>query len=124
MRAMILCGLVIFSSMAFAKSDLKVMCVEKSFAPNALRISVHQTGRNKLTLQKISADNSVNLQIDISDATYSKNGENFELDVNRGRSGSVRIEKNGDDSLVSINLFSANSKSLNMESQDFSCNGY
>ena len=69
-----------------------------------------------MTLKKFTADNSFNIEIDISDASYRKNGDDFELEVDRGRSGNVQIKKTGNKSSLILNLWVPEAQSLNMSS--------
>ena len=64
------------------------------------------------------------MEVGISDATYIKTGDDFELNVNRDRSGNVQIKKTGNTSTVVLNLWVPEASVLNMSSENFACVGY
>lgn len=124
MRLLLLIGTLLYATFSYANVELKIMCVEKSFSPNALRISVQQLPGGNTTLKKFTADNSISVEVDISDATYIKTGNDFQLEVDRGRSGNIQIKKVGNESLVTLNLWLPEAQVLNMSSENFACSGY
>ena len=118
--------LVLMSSMAHASEKILIMCVEKSFSPDASILIVKKDGK-KLTIEKQTTNRKpISPKFDISDASYTKSEDGFVLNLNRGRSGGLLIENSNGLTGVNINLFEQSADKINTDgtNTNFICNGY
>ena len=107
-----------------AKVSPVLTCVERNLSPTAAIYRVWKTGK-QMQITKVNSGESekVLASEDVSDGDLKKTKKGFRFSVNRGRSGYLEIERDGDNSTVDIQLYVPSMKILNTNGvqSNFTC---